>query len=70
MIHDLCCPSPVSRHLPHPKGAASAWLVCPLSATPERFGPGKPHCTNEPLTKREPIVGASLPERDLLAVWN
>ncbi len=67
MIHDLCCPSPVSRHLPQPK--AATFLVCPLSTTPERWA-WQAALYEWALHEARAVVGASLLERDLLAVWN
>jgi len=67
MNHDRYPPSPVSRRLPLP--APGAFILCPLW-TPAAQWAWQEMLYQWALTEAQAVAGLSLPQRDLLAVWN
>jgi hypothetical protein len=67
MNHDRYPPSPVSRRLPAP--APGAFILCPLW-TPADQWVWQETLYQWAFTEARAVVGPSLPQRDLLAVWN
>jgi hypothetical protein len=67
MNYDRLPPPPVTRRLPAP--APGAFLFCPVWTSPAQSA-WQESLYSWALTEARAVAGPSLPERDLLAVWN